>query len=277
MFRHFLGVFAAALLLPFQTQAQADRSLFNRDRDLLLAHFDCKTDVDDLHSVAAIATMLRQPAYSDVRYHAVAGAYGVQEGLYVPPNPLFKLAFGDHWSDAHADFDAALNEVFSVVSKVLSTGGDIWIPEAGQSDFSAALVRRVREALPEVDSRSRIHIVQHSHWNEEVTDAAALAYVKQWADYQKIPDGNVVGNGTPGFRADAVIPWENWVKDPGLIRIWQLALELGNTYNGVDGRYLNTSVAAGGLDFSDVSETCWIFGQEHLSDATAFFTALFPQ
>ena len=36
---------------------------FNPNKDLLLAHFDCKTDVDDLHSVAALITLLSQPDF----------------------------------------------------------------------------------------------------------------------------------------------------------------------------------------------------------------------
>jgi len=77
---------------------------FDVQRDLYLAHFDLKTDVDDVHSAAAVATMLADPRFAEVRYHAVAGAYGTQEGLYVPANEVFDRAFGEHWSDAHADF-----------------------------------------------------------------------------------------------------------------------------------------------------------------------------
>jgi hypothetical protein len=67
---------------------------FNADSDLFLAEFDCKTDVDDIHSVAGVATMLANPRFSRVRFHAVAGSYGIQEGLYVPANELFEAAFG---------------------------------------------------------------------------------------------------------------------------------------------------------------------------------------
>ena len=130
---------------------------------------------------------------------------------------------------------------------------------------------QVRERRPQIDTRKRIHIVQHSDWNEEVTSPGSLAYVRQFADYQKIPDGNATGNGTPGFRSDTVIKWKDLIKDPELLSIWELAINLGNQYNGVDGRYLNTSVAAGGLDFSDLSETCWILGLADLADAVAFF------
>ena len=66
---------------------------FNIEKDLLLVQYDCKTDVDDLHTVAAFFTLMSNVTYSNINYHAVAGTYGIQNGLYVPPNPLFELAF----------------------------------------------------------------------------------------------------------------------------------------------------------------------------------------
>ena len=64
---------------------------FNTELDLLLAQYDCKTDVDDLHSIAAFATLMSNTQFSKINYHGVAGTYGTQEGLYVPPNDLFRL------------------------------------------------------------------------------------------------------------------------------------------------------------------------------------------
>jgi hypothetical protein len=244
---------------------------FQRDKDLYLAHFDSRTDVDDIHSVAGVATMLADDRFRDVKYHAVAGAYGTQKGPYVPANDLFDLAFGEHWSDAHADFDKAVDEVLSVALETLQAEGDVWIADAGQSDFSAALVRRIRESMPAADVKRRINIVQHSNWNEEVTTPEDLSFVKKATSYYKIPDGNVVGNGTPGFRSDTRINWQEHVGDARLTEIWKTAIAVANTYNGADGRYLNESVQEGGLDFSDVAETAWIFGFGDLADAKAFF------
>lgn len=269
----FLLLAFAVSVMPCTGQLHAqerDARPFDLENDLLLAQFDCKTDIDDLHSVAAISTLLAHSSFQSVKAYAVAGAYGIQEGLYVPPNPLFEAAFPGRWSDAHSDFGRALLEVYAVVTETLDSGGDVWIAEAGQSDFSAALLREVRKRRPAIETRNRIHLVQHSDWNEEVTSAGSLAYVRQFSDYHKIPDGNVTGNGTPGFRADKIIKWKNSIRDPKLLNIWNLAIELANQYNGVDGRYLNTSVAAGGLDFSDVSETCWILGLSDIADADAF-------
>ena len=81
------------------------------EKDLLLVQYDCKTDVDDLHSVAAFRTILNSVTYSKLNYYAVAGSYGIQEGLYVPPNDLFQLAFGNNWADAHTDFKKAVKQV----------------------------------------------------------------------------------------------------------------------------------------------------------------------
>ncbi len=244
---------------------------FSISQDLYLPQFDCKTDVDDVHSVAAVATVLADPRFADVRFHAVAGAYGTQEGLYVPANEVFEAAFGENWSDAHSDYQHALDEVMVLVVSTLENGGSIWIADAGQSDFSADIVRNVKSKLPDINTNERINVVQHSNWNEEVTAPENLAYVKANTDYHKIPDGNAVGNGTPGFKDDIMADWRGAISKPELRKVWEMALAVGNKYNGQEGRYNNTAIANGGLDFSDVSETCWIFGFDHLKDAAAFF------
>ncbi len=244
---------------------------FDRDKDLYLAHFDVKTDVDDVHSVAGVATMLADPRFSKVRYHAVAGTYGIQEGLYVPAEKVFELAFGDHWSDAHGDLDKALDEVLRLSIETLNDEGSIWIADAGQSDFSAALIRKIQKLIPESTVKDRVHVVQHADWNEEVTTAEDLAFVKVSASYQKIPSGNAPGNGSPGFRSNTAVNWQEYVSDVRLTKIWTMAVEIANKYNGVDGRHLNEAIQNGGLDFSDVAETAWIFGFSDLTDANDFF------
>ena len=116
-----------------------------------------------------------------------------------------------------------------------------------------------------------MHIVQHADWNEEVTTPEDLAYVKNVASYHRIPDGNTQGNGTPGFRSDQVIDWRKSITDQRLRSIWEKAIYIAKEYNGADGRYLNEAIMNGGLDFSDVSETCWIFGFNNLVDSYEFF------
>lgn len=244
---------------------------FEVESDLFLAHFDLKTDVDDLHSVAAVATMLADSCLIEVQHHAVAGAYGRQDGPYVPANELFEAAFGKHWSDAHNNFDQALRDVTARVRNTLKAGGDIWIAEGGQSDFTAAVLRAIHDELPDIDTRQRIHVVQHSDWNEESTTVEDLRYVKEHASYHKIPDGNRGGNGTPNFRTSEPVNWRSHVQNSALADVWTLAIEIANTYNGTENRYTNPAIADGGLDFSDTVETCWIFGYDGLADAETFF------
>jgi hypothetical protein len=244
---------------------------FNIKEDLLLLQCDCKTDVDDLHTVAAFATLLSDSVFSKVQYHAVAGAYGIQTGLYVPPNDLFQLAFGDNWTDAHNNVIPAVEKVKEIVKTTLNSQGDIWIAEAGQSDFSAKLIKAIQNDLPEINTRQRIHLVQHSDWNENSTSPESLKFVKENSDYQKIPDGNAVGNGTPGFRDPGYTRWKDKIKNPRLTEIWQCAIDLSNKYNGKEGRYNNEAISAGGLDFSDLSEVCWILGVQDIRDTEHFF------
>lgn len=253
------------------SNAASQEERFDMEKDLLLMQFDCKTDVDDLHSAAGLVTLMADPDFSQVNYHAVAGTYGIQEGLYVPPNDLFQLAFKNNWTDAHKDFKSAVKKVTKIARKTLKKGGDIWIAEAGQSDFSAALIKNIRVKLPDIDVATRIHIVQHADWNEEVTSPDDLAYVQEHIDYNKIPDGNAVGNGTPGFRTPSYTLWKQEVADEHLLEVWQLAVDLGMTYNGSEGRYNNEAVASGGVDFSDLSEVCWILGLEDIKDSEEFF------
>lgn len=244
---------------------------FDPERDLYLAHFDLRTDVDDVHSVAAVATMLADPRFSDVSYHTVAGAYGFQEGLYVPADELFVEAFGANWSDRHGDPETALREVTDLSRTTLESGGSVWIAEGGQSDFSAELFRELREVLPNFDPRVQFHVVQHSRWNENTTTPADLESLREYANYVKIPDGNRGDNGSPNFRTGEVVEWKEQVKDARLQEIWEMAIATANRFNGVEGRFLNTYVESGGLDFSDVVETAWIFGFDDLEDVHAFF------
>lgn len=271
----FKVIFSACVLLFMSStlNASEDKTLgkFNLDKDLFLAHFDSKTDVDDIHSIAATATVLADKRFQKVNYYAVAGAYGDQEGLYVPAPKLFELAFGKRWVNAHTHYEEALAVVVSKVAETLQQSGNIWIAEAGQSNFTADVIRAIKQQHPNIDTKTRIAVVQHSQWNEEVTNPEDLSYAKNNSAYHKIPDGNGRNNGTPGFKSEQMPDWRTYIKNPRLVSIWQLALAIANKYNAVEGRYNNTAIAAGGIDFSDVSEMSWIFGFDTLKDDAEFF------
>ncbi|WP_158845078.1 hypothetical protein [Algibacter sp. L1A34] len=143
---------------------------------------------------------MSDPEFSKTQYHAVAGTYDTQEGLYVPSNDLFQLSFGNNWTDAIENFKDAIEKVKVIALKTLIKQGNIWIAEAGQSDFTARLIKAIQLDLPEINVSKRIHVIQHSDWNENPTSTESLQFVKENSNDQKISDGNTVGNGTPGFR-----------------------------------------------------------------------------
>lgn len=259
------------LLLAFASQAELPKT-FDTDNDLILAQFDSKTDVDDLHAMAAFASLLASDRFTSVNYYVVIGAYGKQTGLYVPAASLAEMAF-PAYSDAHKNSARAKQEVLQVIAGVLENGGDVWVAEAGQSDFTFAWLSELVR-LKNTDTHTRIHVVQHSAWNENETTPEKLAFVKRHANYINIPDGNAVGNGSPGFNSAKTALWNQAFKSKTNRRIWRKAQLMANQYNGLDGRYNNPVIAQGGMDFSDLVEVCSILGCAHLKDAEAFFMLL---
>lgn len=258
------------LLMSFSVVADS-KSDFRIEKDFILFQFDSKTDVDDLHTIAAVATVLNLQPFESIQYHAVAGTYGDQEGLYIPSPKLFDMAFSENWSDRHNKPDEALSDVISSVASHLDSGANIWVVEAGQSNFTARWVKEVAKIRPDVNLSERINVVQHSDWNEQQTNPKDLAYVKATVNYQRIPDGNATGNGSPGFKSYDAVALDRYSLDPSVLKIWERAIILGDHYNGLDGRYENDAVLAQGLDFSDTVELCWILGLNHLSNAKEFF------
>ncbi len=271
-------IFSAILILSCQfctsQNKESEQFFFNTSKDLLLAHYDCKTDVDDLHSIAAFGALLSLPAFNSINYHAVTGTYGKQEGLYVPPNILFKKAFGHNWSDAHTNRSDALNKVQAISLETLKNHGQIWIAEAGQSDFSASLISLLQDSFALSELQQKIHIVQHSDWNESKTTIEHLKKVKQFTNYHKIPDGNFEVNGSPFFNQAATIDYIDILKNQKMIDLWKQTISLANQYNGKEGRYLNKTIKNNGLDFSDFSEIRYILNLSNIHNIEDYFLFL---
>ena len=270
--KYMILLFLGFTLLRVQEASSQSTKMgfFDLEKDFLIANYDSKPDVDDLHSVAAFATILRDTRFEHLNYVAVAGAYGTQDGQFIEAGELFDLAFRDRWVDAHSKKEEALDKLLEQALATLNSGGDIWIAEAGQSDISADLLMKIREEVSFDETKSRIHLVQHSFWNESVTTPEKFNYVREQLNYIKIPDGNATGNGTPGFRTEDGSWWDEVLSNKKVASIWEEARRLGIEYNVVAG-YDNTAVGAGGFDFSDTSELCWIFGFEKLEHTGAFF------
>lgn len=265
--------FILLLILPSTINAKAtdiDKPVFDIKKDLLLLHFDLKTDVDDVHTIAATDLLLRNPALSKLNVFAVSGTYGVQGGLYVPADRLLTKVFGGRWVDAHMHRAKAMTSTIAIVRETLSMGGKVWVSEAGQSDFTAAILHRYKERFGDTDPSSFI-VVQHSEWNENNTSQDALQYTKANATYIKIPDGNNNGNGTPGYN-NPTYPAKQ-LELPGQLtaETWKMANAISEAFNGVNGRYLNKAIESGGVDFSDLAEVIWILNIEDVDSANDFF------
>ncbi len=93
-----------------------------------------------------------------------------------------------------------------------------------------------------MDTNRRIHVVQHSSWNEDQTTDEALAYIKTHTDYIRIKDANRFVNVAGGNDAFETAARQHPVFGP----IWKAAF----TYYPPENR----------LDFSDTGEMLHILG-----------------
>ena len=118
--------------------------------------------------------------------------------------------------------------------------------------------RRIKSQLPSLNTKTRIHVVQHSQWNEDQTTASDLSYVRANTDYRKIADGNSSGNGTPGLNSKNGDQWNRATSDAQVGPVWTEARAAASRWFGVN--WDNENIKAGGMDFSDTVEVMFIFG-----------------
>lgn len=264
--------------------------LFHLPRDIFCPHFDTKPDLDDVHAQAAVGSIIAHPSLAGIDVFAVAGAYGEQGGEFVESFGVMELAFQGNWTSttgAGYDWASAVEKSAQRMEAAIKRGGDVWIAEAGQSDFSYDAIQIVLAKLPGTDPK-RFHIVQHSQWNEDVSDDEKVAWLKAHIDYIRIEDGNFP-NATPDFKtfpdgdttkgedphgqlAGVEQLWTQVTSHPALGPLWTEAKRIADAYNPI-AAYNNTAIQAGGFDFSDASEACHIFGMGKplINDHADFF------
>jgi hypothetical protein len=135
---------------------------------------------------------------------AVSGAYGKNAGEFnANSDAVMDAAWNDcgEWLAAHTDREYVVIELRKRWITVLKDNGDIWVKEGGQSDITADVVKRIRNQAPYLDTATRIHVVQHSQWNEDQTTDAALTYARENTQYVRIRDANAYLNIKGGDRA----------------------------------------------------------------------------
>jgi len=242
--------FVAFLLLCCATGSfgQAPSARFAPERDLLSLHYDHAPDKDDGQSAAADRTILESLFGTEwMKRHvvAVSGAYGLNAGEFnAGSDRVMDAAWNGAggWLAGHARRDEVVAELTRRWLEALEGGGDVWVKEGGQSDITAAVVRRIQQRAPGLKTGVRIHVVLHSRWNEEQTTPAALDFTRQNTHYVRIRDANAYLN-VKGGDASFV---EAARRHPVFGAAWRAAFEY---YDPADR-----------LDFSDTGELMHILG-----------------
>lgn len=232
----------------------------NSPADIVAAHFDHGPDPDDGHAAAA-AYVVRQEL--NLNMVVVGGTTGVYSaGRYLPQSEdLMRQIWGQQWLDAHNSRVASAEQAARRWVNALSSGGDVWVAEGGPSDFTAAVVRIIRNQYPEFNTRRRVHVVQHSQWNEDHALRDDLNFVRNNTDYIRIADGN-----DPNSTAD--------LRQDGNSSVSQAFVQTARAsrYRSVWDHAFNYLSPDDKLDFSDTVELLYILGigTNDIRDVTDF-------
>lgn len=243
--KYLIPLLFAAVVSAF---AQDGAKSFSPERDFISLHYDHAPDKDDGHSVAADRTILQSMFGIEwIRLHtvAVSGTYGKNEKTFNSRSDAVMDAAwngcGD-WLAAHNDREAAVGQLVVLWTNTMRAGGDVWVKEGGQSDITAAVLERIQQGSPTLDTTTRVHVVQHSNWNENQTTGAALAYTKNYSDYIRIRDANAYLNIEKGDAVFEKTALQHPVYGPG----WKAAFAYYNPKKRID--------------FSDTGELMKILG-----------------
>ncbi|MFC7336041.1 hypothetical protein ACFQY0_02535 [Haloferula chungangensis] len=274
-----------ALLLVFTfclaNAALAQDAPFNRSKDLLLLQHDMGNDPDDLNAVAVEACMLQHPDYDDVDFYAVVGTRNLYSGHFGWIDECRALmaqlfgAKGPLWTDAEteAQWAASLDIVKGKVKTVLLNGGRVWVVEAGTSDFTRDWVNMLKNDAQVNNSllTSHVVVVQHGFSNEKNTDPADLTFVQNNTDYYKIGEGKLDfdRSNTPKYLSTNTdfLPAAAAASNPNTyardaFQALQTALAPHIPTTG------NTTLANGGVDFTDTVEMWWILGMNTTTEGS---------
>ena len=212
--------------------------------DLIALHYDHAPDPDDTHATAAGHQVALRLGFEPI---VVGGAHGTgNEDRYKPATEqIMDVVWGSNgWADSNRPQSVQISA--DRWEETLNSCGDIWIAEGGQSDFSADVVRELLDRMPGLDTEARIHLVQHSGWNEDQTNNGDLAFVQRVTDYTKIDSGNAVNDTADLNEANYRGPFIDAALESETGAGWAAALE-----------YLPPSHK---LDFSDTTELLHILG-----------------
>lgn len=231
--------------------------------DLLALHYDIAPDPDDIHAIAAGATV---SDFYQITPAVVIGAYGDNNNrqadylsivngqtLRSAGREVSERAYGPGWQSivldtqgTNAGFAAAVQAQADKWIPVLNAGNHIWVADGGPMDFTEDVIDRLQAAgISNAVIASRVHVIQHSNWNIGNTANTNFQQVQSQSDYIKIEDGNFF-NATANFKVSGNIPnsFRNWAENSVKGSAWQFALTYFTQH----------------LDFSDTVEYMHILG-----------------
>jgi len=231
----------SCLLFTCSVVAHAD---YVQDRDLISLHYDHAPDRDDGHATVSALDVVS--SYG-IQPHVVSGAYGQKNknSYQNGAEAVMRATWGSNWVNAHNNKNNAANNTANVWLSTLDNGGDIWVAEGGQADFTAAVIKKIKSDRAGLNTKQRIHVVQHSTWNENQSTNQDLNYVKANTDYIKIADGNGA-NGTADLNQKNA-NFVNKAKASRFGSAWRAAFNYLDPINKK-------------LDFSDTVELLHILG-----------------
>jgi len=250
---------------------------------LLALQYDHAPDKDDGHAVVAGRVLADHFGVNAVMVH---GAYGTNWRTYNSNSlAVARAAWGNNFINAvgndnnegnpgsDRDWNDAVENAYQIWKDTLDRGGRVWVADGGQHDFTADVVRLVRQRMPSINTRARIINVQHSNWNLANSTLADLQYLAGTASKRPNPqagrqdivtvgnsgvvDFRYIANGNVGGNASADL---NGRDDNFVSRA--RSSKFGAAWNAAF-NYLNPFGNAAGdpkLDFSDTVEALYILG-----------------
>lgn len=229
---------------------------YRPSRDLISLHYDFAPDPDDGHASAAARTLM---AKFEVDFLVVTGTVGTNSNQYISSAGAFQDAIwgvGNHLK-AYENWEVSVDTTARYWGGIIEQGGFVFVAEGGQSDFTADVIRKIREYGYRRFTNESVTVVQHSVWNENNTTRADLNYVKSNTRYIKIDDGNGV-NRTADLNQFSN-EFTSWARAGAFSQIWERAFQFLDPVNRK-------------LDFSDTVELLHILGigKDEVSDPATF-------
>lgn len=174
--------------------------------DLLVLHYDNCPDPDDAHAIASAKAMVEYYGINNVMVANGTCGASIRDRFNPKSFTVIEAAWGKDYIDAYNPYSRSVRESAARWATTLVNGDEVWVAEAGQSDFTADIVRTIESQYPDA-ALEKIHIVQHSTgpmgFNERYTKASNLRYLKETTHYVSLADGNHADNGSADLNTQS--------------------------------------------------------------------------